>query len=864
MAFADVVSSSLSKLGRALWPFSRRPRNLARDLRNQSTEEYWRRRERSRARALRLVSLRYRSAFFAAVVRDNVAILRGTLFAVSKGLALGALFFGAIFAVEWYLTGRFFSQLVPPSDSAPPFGSFPTLAVQVSASLLGFYLASVSIVLGTSYHDVSADVRALILESALVRLYLKLVGMAIGAGLALVLLSSTAVSYGYLSVGVYTLFVLLSAWALFQLAVGAFNLFNPIVLGQEPLRLLYRDIRRLDSKGLTGNEPVARAFAHNANRNLLILAELMQLTKGRASINRTGLDRMVEDLMTVVRVYAGKKHLLPPTSGWFVREVAYPKWVEASHSEASLALSTRTPLQPRMEPGTDWLEKRCAELVSGSIEMCVSVGDRDAALRITRAVAQTAYFLARSYRVDDAVTFSALVRDRCWELQPDSPAAVAVMAEPPLFLSNLLLGWQHAMASWPDEVRSVVEVTKWDNRRTNAVAIRGPRRVWTTAQNLLQEIKAEHDIEGRRVTPNWYLRHALAESCILTLREFANGLPDLLDGFIRPALSNPSPEVKAMAGAQALQAQSKAQLVVETIHRTPENFQTLRMGDDLSWADEFTGLGDRVDAYRWLILRHTADNLKDLAPDNLRSEPDLFGQAWFTLLHHVEEAIANGNTEFVQHAFHSLLPAALRFEGHLLSTYQPPTYRRTPAMVDPVIDLLELSGLALIYAVIRDDRSDIPVQSAWNEYILSRAHPQEFAKHILDVLEIAQGGLALGISPRSVTRTEWGIRVENRIREAGFARPRFIPFEDPPAWDAPPLIKMLGVEEHGGSNLITPRAIFAAESIVPLTGESDDDLENYRSLRFYYQYLRFHSKEDTLDGDDAASHEGQCTDEDVP
>ena len=138
------------------------------------------------------------------------------------------------------------------------------------------------------------------------------------------------------------------------------------------------------------------------------------------------------------------------------------------------------------------------------------------------------------------------------------------------------------------------------------------------------------------------------------------------------------------------------------------------------------------------------------------------------------------------------------------------------------------------------------------------------AKHILNVLEIAQGGLALGISPRSVTRTEWGIRLENRIREAGFARPRYNPFEDPPALDAPPLIKILEVEEHGGSNLITPRSIFAAESIVPLTGESDDDLKNYRSLRFYYESLRFHAKEDTSDGDDAASHEGECTDEDVP
>lgn len=84
---------------------------------------------------LRLVALRYHSTFFAAAVRDNVAILWRTLVAVLKALALGGLLFGAIFAVEWYLTGSFLPQLVPSSDPAPPFGSFPTLAVQVSASL---------------------------------------------------------------------------------------------------------------------------------------------------------------------------------------------------------------------------------------------------------------------------------------------------------------------------------------------------------------------------------------------------------------------------------------------------------------------------------------------------------------------------------------------------------------------------------------------------------------------------------------------------------------------------------------------------------------------------------------------------------
>ena len=86
----------------------------------------------------------------------------------------------------------------------------------------------------------------------------------------------------------------------------------------------------------------------------------------------------------------------------------------------------------------------------------------------------------------------------------------------------------------------------------------------------------------------------------------------------------------------------------------------------------------------------------------------------------------------------------------------------------------------------------------------------------------------------------------------------------PPAWDAPDLIKMLGIDEYGGSNLITPRSIFAAESIVPLTGESDDDLKNYRSLRFYYENSKLCANMGTSDAGEAASHEGECPDEDVP
>ena len=71
----------------------------------------------------------------------------------------------AVLLAEFLLACYLWPNLIPSEDSMPPFGTFPTLAVQVSASLLGFYLASVSIVLGMTYHDVSAEVRTLVIGS---------------------------------------------------------------------------------------------------------------------------------------------------------------------------------------------------------------------------------------------------------------------------------------------------------------------------------------------------------------------------------------------------------------------------------------------------------------------------------------------------------------------------------------------------------------------------------------------------------------------------------------------------------------------------------------------------------------------------
>ena len=821
---------------RVLW-FRRRsrPRDLMRELREQFTEDYWHRRARAQSRRHWVVSQRYRLAYIASIARNSIVIINNSFLSILKSFSIGGLLIASLLSIETALAHFAAPQLLLAEELAQTLGAFPTLAVQISASLLGFYLASVSIVLGNAYDDVSADVRTLVLGNARTRLYLASIGLAIGAGLTLVLLQSFAFSFGYLTIIAYALLVVFSGWAFSQLAFGAFNLFNPIVLGEEPLQALYQAIGRIDSKGLLGDEAVLQAASQEANRALGTLAHLIDLTSKRGSVDRPGLVHMIEYLLVQLQFYAQKKHLLTPASAWFPREPAYPKWVESDYTETMLALETSTPLRPHAEPMTDWLERRSADLASAALETCVRANDRDAALRIITAVASTAKTLARYYRFDDARIFSGVVRERCWSIQCDNAAATVVALGPPLILGHMLLGWREAIAAWGEEIQRAVSSTDWDRMDTTIVRIRGPVRVWTTAQRLLRETQTEYELDGHRTTPNWYLHLPLADACIITIRESAKDLPGLLkDCFTGPYLTRSSPTVKAANGGQALQALAKADLVAQDIPRAVADLECLRKPNDPLPAGELGDLPENIRTLRSQVLERIAETIIELQPDSSSSEPDLFGQSLFTLVHHMEQAIASGDASLIKRIFPNVLAATMVLEEHVLVTYGQQIHEYNPALFDPVVDLLEISGLAVIYEVIRDDCSADPVRKAWDAYIHSFQQSEDAAKRILNVLDATHIGMPLGLTPRYMVRSAWEQRLEDAIVKAGYAYPDYSPVDENPDWSAPPLLKLLSVSASLPSVSHHPRVVFAAEVMAPLSGESDDELRGRPALQRYF------------------------------
>ena len=871
-AFAALRRRALESRG------SSGPRNLRRELEEQSTEDYWRRREQSRLQQFQLVARWHGLGLRWASVRQQMGFLHGALRSVLRGFTLGGLLIGAVLVVEIWLaryaapslltavgaapplgslteiaTAILAIELIPVGETTPPLSAFPTLAVQVSASLLGFYLASVGIVLGTSYHDAPSGLRSLVLGNPRTTFQLRLIGTAIGAGLSIVLLQSLGVPYGYVTVVAYGALVVLGGWAFGQLAFGAFDLFDPVALAGEPLAVLQRTFNRIGSKGLAGEEAVLRAAALDANRALRVLAELIESTSRRTSGSPDDLARLVELLLHLVRSYAERKHLLAPANAWFLPEPVYPRWIEKGHSEISIALQTSTPLQPLMEPSNEWLERRSAELVAEALEACVVADAQESALRITRAVALTAQALAGFSRLDEALVLSGIVRDRCWGICCENTTASVLAAEPLVIMTSLILGWREALESWRNEVSAAVAATEWDCANTVAAAIRGPARVGTAAQRLLREVQAELKVEGRRVTPDSYLEFALAGEYFSALQEFTQEFSGLLtEYFAGPGAPRSSPSLDAMIGTQALQTLAKAELVVHAIPRVVDDLNALRGGRDPLPTKELGDLGESIQNIRFAVLERIANAITQLRPEQSTATPDLFGEAWFTLVHHAERAIANGDVELIQNTFAQIVTATFILHNHIASTYTP-TYRVTPAHLDPMIDTLDLSGLAVIYGVLRHDGSAAPVREAWTTRIEASGQAEKSARQILNLLDLASSAFPFQMAPRSPARSEWSLRLAKRIIAEGYARPEYFPFEDRAPWDAPPLIKMLGVDESMPSLSVDPRAIFAVEVLGPLSGESEETLRARPGLKRYFEVRDHRGAPDETEGieDDA-------------
>lgn len=383
---------------------------------------------------------------------------------------------------------------------------------------------------------------------------------------------------------------------------------------------------------------------------------------------------------------------------------------------------------------------------------------------------EEALSLFRAFRAD----FQAVAREGAQTASiPDGLALrVALLDVYAMCLISIVLGFSNAVAKVTAEsFGRLVEGIDWGVRQ--AIYVAGlPRAAIQELESLQKELEFERETEGKRLSPLWYQKQMVALAFSRFLAESANNLvAEFEAGVVEETNALVSAGTFAFA-AQLIQRgrelADKLSYHLREVKGCFERLSTFRRVADIPWPSvDWTKLADRVRGGQVKLIEALAQLVPPLAvlprPADL---PDYFGQAYATLAQESYSAMRAKDESLFKKLFPPFFLAGLSAFDQLrskLGGYDPET--SAVYITEPIADLLELSGYAIIYSELDGGGYWDIAKQLWDKHFARVADSNAFLALIATAVRYRASLFA--IKPRDLARTAWKQDYENNLRERG-------------------------------------------------------------------------------------------------
>ncbi len=748
-----------------------RPSSAAeRTLRRTSSTRYWKRQGRRKRRRLRLSQALVAILGYAGRLwqdsRTLAIMIRDILLAALGTAALVA----ALEAVADALTRHLhWGMLFLPADPSG-YGTVVGAAVGAEAAFLGLFYTTVGVIASTTYNGVPAEIRSLFVRERTSVIYVRSVAVALLAGLAL--LTMPLVSHyqpHVLTVAAFAVITGFSVLSLVHLGTELFSFFDLSAISFPLRRRFVHSVTSATASGRAVPGEVQQQAAHaRAAEVLHVYGQLAELIAKRDVAEVRAPERIALQLLGCWQDMAEVKPAIPSKSQWFSPAPRHPNWLTLDQERLSLALATGTGIQPDTGPDPLWAEKLISRCLARLLPVLSEPDGWDRAIRIVDQAGQLVYRLAGNLRIEEARLLRRTLSRYLREAAAAGPEAgdpgpgsdwdvfrLAVAEREVIVFTRFWLGLTTGMASiGVQQIAAALDEavdTAGGPYRSDA-----PPRLLRQLEEFAAGIEFERRTERQRITPPWWVHHVagrtLAQILVTTTRDFFD---DVQDELIRPLAlgSGQDASLFTMKILRCLELVRQLAGRLPTAHASLTALDGLRHvpSNDELWPDGT--LPDHVPP----ALEHQLDlKLAETIPQlGYRTRdstgPDLFGQGYWRLFNAAFQAILDGEADHARQLALVVIPLAdrarVRLSGDLASERA-----RNQAIFgsEPIIDMMELSGLALLMSEVSPPGIWPEVRAFWDETLSDSTGPAR-ARQMSVALEVHENLFAL--TSGSVERT---------------------------------------------------------------------------------------------------------------
>jgi hypothetical protein len=721
--------------------------------------------------------------------KNTATILRYTI-----GGTLSTLLYSSIFILVLELLSIKFAPIFftlfdygfPNTIGEDPIGLLLSTIVTVNGVFLGLYFTALSAVAGNMFVKAPESLQQLFLKERQGKQYVDTVVATTVIGIFYLLARVFGYETSRLSILLLSILAVYAIARFISLGAKAFNFIHPV---EASLTINNIAVNAMDNVMVSQigwkKDYLQDHYRKEALRALNTLRDLVVFSFKEIKPSRQQYVDIVRNTANLLGYLITRKKTIPSESLWFTTQYKHQNWLLADSSEVTVALNTGTSLNPKSSKDTYWFERECIKIILMIFDHLIKQKEWEAACSCLEVIVWIGELTGKDFYYDvaqllvDSVqdSFSKFVRDTNLPTDENSKADYLAIIDTfgriPIGISlGLLL---YIDKKTPEIIDQEIQQVDWLKDRS--IYTQGlPGKLLADIENTSKNYRIEHKIEGKQISPAWYLTTITVQRYLFHLEKYYRYVLELNSKFF---------EINAEQLKAKKEYISASQLCDRWLEFSHKN---LRMGWKTMKLITDCGSFKMVQDLPWTTLNEIQeekivkqynkaanDHMVALLPiisalpkESMEGLPDYFGKAFIFGVMAAYEASLDNDHERLQKIYPVVFIGALSAYQNLLREQEGWTIEsKIIFSSEPLEDLLTLSGFIKIYSELFENPQLWEVcHKVWDAY-LQQIDPQPFLKQLAAISNYREAKPYL--MPRAIIRTNWDMQLNAKLQELGLS-----------------------------------------------------------------------------------------------
>lgn len=516
------------------------------------------------------------------------------------------------------------------------------------------------------------------------------------------------------------------------------------------------------------------------------ISTLLDIAKYNKDIPKAQNAAMLEFMYSNLRIiglYWRIKSTIHFNSQWFKDKANYKQWHYASDHEIELSVKTGAPLNTSMERDIWWFENEvlrvnfmCLEKLLHDFDLesvqsylvksnalsklacnATAVGYwSDHLKKIECTIMDTIYAVPNKTKEENEAVITSIIDIICWDY-------VTIFTGINSSLCDLDLNKEFQDAN---KIKKYKDCKFSDNAYFNNSA----------CEKMFRHIEAEYAIEGRKITPDWFVEQTIAYQIYLNIGQeisALNNVGNIILGLGKKLYEQKQIYFATVVFSHCLEFKSKCAIIVSKLETIIPALEKKHFEPSVVW--EKVSLEQLMKTLRTIEIEVPEDFAKCCGVfalnhwENRQDDPDFLGQCYNHLCEYLLEAIETDDIEKFEAIYKNFFSVVSLYQEYVRTSVIKQKEEHVQNMVfhvavAPFVEYAMISGLAILWGEFTESTKWKTLVEETLKYFVEQ-NPDENIKLLAKIVGCikADQRAILGIGNRDVLRTGWEMRIASSM-----------------------------------------------------------------------------------------------------